>query len=80
MNVAFVDMTVPSEAEGGKAIEDTGKGRAEEGQDTHGESSGGRGGGSGVGKQRMTPRPAPVAFVDLTVPRVTEGGKVIEDR
>jgi hypothetical protein len=28
----------------------------------------------------MTPRPAPVAFVDLTVPRVTEGGKVIEDR
>ena len=25
--------------------------------------------------QRMTPQLAPVAFVDLTVPRATEGGK-----
>jgi len=41
--VAFMDMTVPKATEGGKsakegkAMEDKGKGKAEEGQDTYGE-------------------------------------------
>ena len=35
--VACVDLTVPRATEGGKAIEDKGKGKAEEGQDTYGE-------------------------------------------
>ena len=41
--VAFVDLTVPRATEGGKsakqgqAIEDKGKGKAEEGEDTYGE-------------------------------------------
>jgi hypothetical protein len=40
-------------AKEGKAIEDKGKGKAEEGQDTYGEGgSSGRGGGSGEGKCR----------------------------
>jgi hypothetical protein len=30
--------------------------------------------------QRMTPRMAPVAFVDPTVPRAAKGGKTIEDK
>ena len=57
--VAFVDLTVPGATEGGKsakedkAIEDKGKGKAEEGQDTYGEGgSSGRGGGRGEGKCR----------------------------
>ena len=52
--VAVVDLTVPRATEGGKsakqgqAIEDKGKGKAEEGQDTYGEGgSSGRGGGGG---------------------------------
>ena len=52
--VAFVDLTVPRANEAGrsfkqgKAIEDKGKGKAEEGQDTYGEGgSSGRGGGRG---------------------------------
>jgi len=54
--IAFVDLTVPRATEGGKsakegkAIEDKGKGKAEERQDTYGEGgSSGRGGGSGEG-------------------------------
>ena len=50
--VAVVDLTVPRATEGGKSakqakgIEDKGKGKAEEGQDTYGEGgSSGRGGG-----------------------------------
>ena len=62
--VACVDLTVPRATEGGKsakegkAMEDKGKGKAEEGQDTYGEEeSSGRGGGRGEstcrhGKQR----------------------------
>jgi len=62
--VACVDLTVPRATEGGKsakegkAIEDKGKGKAEEGQDTHGEGeSSDEGGGRGEstcrhGKQR----------------------------
>jgi hypothetical protein len=62
--VAFVDLTVPRATEGGrsakegKTMEDKGKGKAEEGQDTYGEGgSSGRGGGRGEstcqhGKQR----------------------------
>ena len=50
--VAFVDLTVPRATEAGKsakegeAIQDKGKGKAEEGQDPYGEGgSSGRGGG-----------------------------------
>ena len=57
--VAFVDLTVPRATEGGKsakqgqAIEDKGKGKAEEGRDTYGEGgSSGRGGGAGEGTCR----------------------------
>ena len=57
--VAFVDLTVPRATEGGKsakegkAMEDKGKGKAEEGQDTYGEGgSSGRGGGAGEGTCR----------------------------
>ena len=57
--VAFEDLTVPRAAEGGKsarqgkAMEDKGKGKAEEGQDTYGDGgSSGRGGGRGEGKCR----------------------------
>ena len=53
--IAFVDLTVPRATEGGKSakegkMEDKGKGKAEEGQDTYGEGgSCGWGGGSGEG-------------------------------
>ena len=57
--MACVDLTVPRATEGGKsakqgqAIEDKGKGKAEEGQDTYGEGgSSGRGGSWGEGKCR----------------------------
>ena len=55
--VAFEDLTVPRATEGGKsarqgkAMEDKGKGKAEEGQDTYGEGgSSSRGGGREEGK------------------------------
>jgi len=55
--VAFEDLTVPRATEGGKsarqgkAMEDKGKGKAEEGQDTYGDrGSSGRGGGRGQGR------------------------------
>ena len=69
--VAFVDLTVPRATEGSKsvkeskAMEDKGKGNAEEGQDTYGEGgSSGRGGGRGEstcrhGKQRGKCRECP---------------------
>jgi hypothetical protein len=52
--VAFVDLTVPRATEpSNKAMEDRGKGKAEEGQDTYGEGgSSGRGGGRGEGTCR----------------------------
>jgi hypothetical protein len=57
--VAFVDLTVLRATEGGRsakegqAIEDKGKGKAEEGQETYGEGgSSGKGGGRGEGKCR----------------------------
>ena len=62
--VAFEDLTVPKAAEGGKsarqgkAMEDKGKGKAEEGQDTYGDGgSSGRGGGRGEGKCRHGKQP-----------------------
>jgi hypothetical protein len=55
--VALMDLTVPRATEGGnsakecKAIEDKGKGNADEGQETYREGgSSGRGGGWGEGK------------------------------
>ena len=57
--VACVDLTVPRATDGdksakeGKAIEDKGKSKAEEAQDTYGEGGrSGRGGGRGEGKCR----------------------------
>ena len=62
--VAFEDLTVPKAAEGGKsarqgkAMEDKGKGKAEEGQDTYGDGgSSGRGGGRGQGRCRHGKQP-----------------------
>ena len=62
--VAFEDLTVPRATEGGKsarqgkAMEDKGKGKAEEGQDTYGDGgSSGRGGGRGEGKCRHGKQP-----------------------
>ena len=62
--VAVVDLTVPRATEGGKsakqgkAIEDKGKGKAEEGQDTYGDGgSSGRGGDRGEGKCRHGKQP-----------------------
>jgi hypothetical protein len=53
--VAFVNLTIPRAAKGGKAraIEGKGKGKTEDGQDTYGEGrSGGKGGGRGEGRCR----------------------------
>jgi hypothetical protein len=66
--VAFVDLTVPRATEAGKsakegeAIQDKGKGKAEEGQDTYGErGSSGRGGGRGAGADARTAGAPPFA-------------------